>query len=291
MEQTMHRRSYYMVDGVLAGDITQYWPPAAHPSQERIPPWGWHAIYDEAAAAGPLGPWLIDIEEAGGVHALEGVRRALAIPLHLSVLHAGVDAEELVAHLRRFIRVRAPNGEVGFLRFADGRVVPELATILTPMQWTALCGPIERWIVCTRNGEPRELPLPPPGTVAAPEPLALDDRQCQALAIAFEPDSLLAMMENEWALHGEPLPGSDAQRQVWAIETATRCRTARRYSDEDRLAVCRTVFATEGRLLRHPDLADALALCTGSSLEDWLKSACAHVAVSSDKPRNRERPT
>jgi len=211
---------YLLVDnGLLHGKSASY----SEVDWNSRPSWLAPIYPDQALVVSPL---LIDIGaayEAGDLDRAMSYLNACMPPLHVSILEANVDLEQLARHLRTFIFIVDPNGRQFTLRYADCTILAPLSSILSSAQWATMRGPITRWGVHDRSGVVIHLP-PVESSEAVPTPICLDQAQLAALDEASEPDHYIAKVNA--MRHGAALPGNTAERHAWAQGAREAWRSA-----------------------------------------------------------------
>jgi hypothetical protein len=275
MQESPATATYWLVDAAMVGGIADIL------GMDGLPAWC-HPLY----AGGPLqsyGPLLVDRDSAcrdGDAARIDALLNGLQPALHVSNIAYAGSAARLAAHLRTFLTIRDADGNAWWLRLADARVLINLPRILTPEQWLALAGPIERWTLHTRDDRPVTLPAPNRRTLAASMPLVLSREQTERLCEAAEPDRLRGWLADE----NDPANGSEAEQYRWAKETLAVGRKSGKTTRDWLLPLARIVFASQGRLLAHPALC--VVLRKSRALEDfrlWLCSSTAFGHLLNDE--------
>lgn len=201
---------YLLIDNGLLHEVAKNY--AESDLQSRLV---WlEPIYAEPALI--VSPFLIDLEvayETGGLDTVMGYLNAVTPALHVSVIETELNLQQIAQHLRRFICILDPEERQFTLRYADCAVLAALASVLTPIQWSTMRGPITRWLIHDRIGNLVQLP---PVTFIAngSTPLCLDHDQLMTLNEESEPDHCIAKVK---LMHHETLlPGSVAEQHTWA---------------------------------------------------------------------------
>jgi len=117
----------------------------------------------------------------------------------VSELHADLGHEALAAHLKKLVYCWTADGQRFFLRFADGRSMRALWSILSEKQRMAVAGPLSAWRTTGRDGKAVDL-MPPHEPNYASHPsvrLTLSDTQLSGLIEASWPDQLLSAVLEE----------------------------------------------------------------------------------------------
>jgi hypothetical protein len=220
---------------------------------------GWlEPIYPERALE--VSPLLMDVEaayEAGKIDEVMGYLNAHRPALHVSIIESGLRLAEIARHLRRFIFVLDPDAKQFTLRFADCAILEQLPSVLTPSQWAVMRGPFARWGMHDRLGSVIQLP-PNESGAHSPTPLRLDRDQLAALDEASEPDHLIAKVR--MMRHGAKLPGTAAEQHAWAREAQRAWQAAHHSNPLFLLFLAEAVLLCQGKILRIPDIKDALAM-------------------------------
>lgn len=123
--------------------------------------------------------------------------------------------------------IQAASGDTYGLRIGDSRIVPLLAKVLTPAQWSALIAPMERWEFNQRDGTSAYFTGPQAAGPTEAAALSLSDEQIEQLAQATAPDNLLAHIGME------PTPAS-AQHTQSRYEVACSCQRLWKATDNNR---------------------------------------------------------
>lgn len=273
--------SFVLIDGAQLAISELHVSPA-----DSAPAW-LAQIYDAKAAA--VSPLVIDIETASNApdagDRMMGLVNAMQPQLHASLIDTALSHEALTTHLRRFIMIRTAEGKAFTLRFADCTVLPILATVFTPAQWTALAGPFARWCVHGLDGALRALPAADTTLCPASTPLVLSDEQLAALHEATAPSMMLAHLHD--MNHGEALTGSPAEQHRWAVGARLLWRNAGSTDDIVLRWLTSAALATKGQLLLRTHLPNLLSHSDLGAIRDGLLAAVgehdARVQVESRK--------
>lgn len=243
--------TYALIDTAMMADAeAKPWAKSKRRPNWLIP------LYDRPAWQ--VSPVVIDIEAAYRANRIDVVSSLLSHmrpQLHASLIETKLTAPELAEHLRKFIYFTAEDGSELTLRIADCVVLSWLQHVMTKGQWAAIHGPIARWRIHRRDGSITSLGAPSMDAPAA-LPLSFTSDQLAMLAVAHEPDQLMANLRSmrvghKWAespqieiqLAGEVL-------QFWKESGQSDSRLL--------LLFARGVFDTSGRLLRFPAIREIL---------------------------------
>jgi hypothetical protein len=206
-----------------------------------------------------VSPIVIDIEQAvqsSRVATMMELVNAQRPQLGVSFIETDLTLHKIVRHLRKFIYVLTEAETELTLRFADGAVLPYLASVLTAEQWTSMTAPFKSWKIHDRDGNLVSLPI----SVAKDEaslPLLLSDAQILALKDAAAADQLLLNLRMQ-----RPAPVavySTSEAHEYARQSWNMWRVAGNADDADLIFFAGLVFDTRGGLLRVPGLAETLA--------------------------------
>jgi hypothetical protein len=244
--------AYILFDTVLLGELcNKPWL-----KKERRPRWI-SPIYGRDAIE--VSPVVVDIARAieeSRISTMMKMLNARKPQLGVSFIETNLTLKEMVAHWRQFIYVRTDSGSELTLRFADGAVLPVLASVLTPEQWTSITGPFNSWKIHDRDGKLIALPIGAASSTST-LPLTLSSSQLKMLKDSMAADQLLVDLRMHRQLSPNDYSSAVAHRyadQAWRMWTA-----AGRKEDADLIAFVGGVFDTEGRLLHAPGLSDVLA--------------------------------
>lgn len=257
---------YLLVDNSLLHEVSASY---IEENPDRHPSWLAPVYPGHALAASPF---VVDIDaayEAGDLDQVMGYLNARRPALHVSIVETGLELEAIVQHLRRFIFILSPDEKQYTLRYADCAVLGPLSSILTAEQWAAMRGPITRWCIHDRAGAVIQLPSAEP-VANAPTPLCLSHDQMGALDEASEPDHYVAkvkMMHN-----GTALPGNTAEQHAWAHAARQEWRAANSSNSLVLLFLTEAALATQGEILRRPELQEWLAMDEASTFRNKLQA-------------------
>ncbi|MBK1616422.1 hypothetical protein CKO44_23555 [Rubrivivax gelatinosus] len=193
------------------------------------PGWHWHALvdlaFDEGSPRWPMSSPPIAVYDQGRWEAFSQVspvfwelaqgepallkrqaqtlsRYAAARPM-LSFVRSDLSASDLASAMRRFIEVETADGQAFVLRWADTRVAVCLPHSLSPQHWSSLASHFADWQVIDRHGALVRLPMAAATTTSGASTghgrLRLSDGELCALLRAGEPDSLIAMLSDQFA--------------------------------------------------------------------------------------------
>jgi len=245
---------YLLVDnGLLHGKSASY----SEIDLNSRPSWLAPIYPDQALVVSPL---LIDIEaayEAGDLDRAMSYLNACTPRLHVSIVEANLDLEQLARHLRTFIFILDPEGRQFTLRYADCTILAPLSSILSSAQWAIMRGPITRWGVHDRSGVMIHLP-PVESGEAVPTPICLDQAQLAALDEASEPDHYIAKVNA--MRHGAALPGNTAERHAWAQAAREIWRRAANPNPDILLLLTEAALVSAGKILHHMVNGDLLMI-------------------------------
>jgi len=245
--------SYLLIDTALIG--TRAKKPWIKPKPKMRQAWI-GAVYRNSAAH--VSPVVVDIARAIACDRVAEMMELMnsAEKLCVSFIETELSFEGLLSHLRQFIHVCTDQGKELTLRFADGAVLPALASTMTAEQWAALTFPLVCWKVHGRDGLVRTLPRPTLSTLAQC-PLEMSDDQIAALKSAMAVDQLLVNLRR--IRPGLVSEYATAQAYEFAAQARQMWHAAGQVDGIDLLLFIRGVFDTDGRLLRVPTLPQALA--------------------------------
>ncbi len=244
--------TYVLIDTTLLGELhNKPWL-----QKSRRPSWI-AAIYGRYAV--DVSPVIVDVERAvqcSRISSLMNIVNARRPQLGISFIETTLTLEKLVEHLRQFICVLTRGNVELTLRFADGVVLPTLASILTPDQWTLMTTPFKSWKVHGRDGNLFSLPIGSAHGSIKP-PLMLTGAQLRALKDSMGADQLLVNLR----MYRRAPPSTYLTTEAFAYATEARrmWHAAGHSDDQDLVLFAAGVFDTEGRLLRVSGLKDALA--------------------------------
>lgn len=256
--------TYVLIDTTLLGDLqNKPWL-----QKNRRPGWI-SAIYGRYAVE--VSPAVIDVERAcqcSRIASLMEIVNARRPQLGISFIETDLTLENVVKHLRQFICVRTrATGELT-LRFADGVVLPTLAAVLTPEQWSLMTSPFKSWKVHGRDGHLISLPIGTSYGSIRP-PLMLTGAQIHALRKSMGADQLLVHLRTYRSappstyLTKEAFAYANQARQMW--------HAAGHSDDHDLVFFAAGIFDTEGRLLHVPGLEGVLAGLERRKLREALQ--------------------
>lgn len=255
--------TYVLIDTTLLGD------PHNKPwlQKNRRPSWI-STIYGRYAV--DVSPAVVDVERAiqcSRISSLMEMVNSRRPQLGISFIETDLTLENLVKHLRQFICVRTGANVELTLRFADGVVLPTLASVLTPQQWTLMTSPLKSWKVHGRDGGLISLPI---GNAVSSirAPLILTGTQICALKDSMGADQLLVNLR----MHRSAPPSTYLTTEAFAFATQARrmWHAAGHSDDQDLVFFAAGIFDTEGRLLRVSGLADVLARSERPKLREAL---------------------
>jgi hypothetical protein len=256
---------YLLIDNGMLHEASASYTEAG---PESRPPW-LVPIYAERALA--VSPFLVDVEaayEAGDLDRVMDYVNARTPALHVSIIETGLDPGQLAHHLGQFIFIVDPQGKQFTLRYADCTVLTSLSSLLTPVQWATMRGPIARWKIHDRSGA--IIPLPPAEvTATAPTPIRLDQDQLIALDEASEPDHYIAkvkMMRN-----GAALPGNAMEQHQCAQAARQAWRAADNPSPLILLFLTEAALVTRGEVLRWDEIPKFLVMNEVSAFRSKLR--------------------
>lgn len=256
--------TYVLIDTLLIGDSTaKPWLKKRHRPR-------WLArIYERPAAE--VSPILIDIEaaqKAGRIGDVMEIANSTYPQLGVSFIDTELELNELADHLRQFIFACTEDGTQLSLRFADCAVLPPLATVCSPAQWTAMTGPMVGWTVHDHAGSVRKLPLGRCND-AATVPLVFLQEQIAALREALGTYELLRNLRVMRPAEAEQFRSSQAYDLAFQSRSLWQ---AAGHSDGTQLVLfAREVFATDGRILLVPTLPGVLAQTNMAKVRDGIK--------------------
>lgn len=166
---------------------------------------GVHSVYDHLKdeSAMRMGPWLIASETEVGDSLAAALRADDLRRWGLNELHTSVKTDVLKRHLMSLVYAWTSDGQRFFLRFADGRSMRAVWSVLNARQRSGLQGPIQRWRTTNRSGEPVDLCMTPTDILpeASSSRLTFTDTQLGQLLDRVWPDQLLsAVLEEEPSL-------------------------------------------------------------------------------------------
>ncbi|MBK1612105.1 hypothetical protein CKO44_01300 [Rubrivivax gelatinosus] len=198
-------------------------------ASDTEPGWHWHALvdlaFDEGNPRWPLasppaavyarGKWaaLAQVSpvffELAAVEPAQLQRQVRALHSYaagrpmLSFVRSDLSATELALAMHRFIEVQTEDGQAFVLRWADTRVAVGLHQSLSKQHWSSLRAQFADWRVIDRYGElvkqPATAGAPALAEKAQQGPVKLSDAELGALLRAGEPDSLVAMLSEQFA--------------------------------------------------------------------------------------------
>lgn len=256
--------TYVLIDTTLLGDLqTKPWL-----QKNRRPSWI-AAIYGRYAV--DVSPVVVDVERAfqcSRISTLMNIVNARRPQLGVSFIETNLTLEKLVEHLRQFICVLTRGDVELTLRFADGVVLPNLAFILTPQQWSLITAPFISWKVHGRDGKLFSLPiLNARGSIRPP--LMLTGAQIRALKDSMGADQLLVNLR----MYRSAPPSTYLTEEAFAYATQARriWHVAGHSDDQDLVLFAAGVFDTDGRLLSVPGLEEALARSDRTKIREDLQ--------------------
>lgn len=281
MKTQAERNSFLLVDGAQLAVAE-----LPVPRLDDAPGWLAH-VYDANAAA--VSPMVVDIDAIcciDGADQMMDLANALQPQLHASLIDTAMSHEALTHHLRAFTTIRTAEGKAFTLRFADCTVLPILAAVFSPAQWTALAGPIVRWCVHDFDGTLRDLPPADMTQGPAPTPLVLSDKQLAVLHEAAAPTMMLAHLRDIG--HGEIMPGSPLQQHRWASAARHAWRSAGN-SDEIVLRwLTSAALSTHGQVLQQARLPALLGTADLAVVRADLLEAVSEHHARTQRVLNRE---
>lgn len=234
--------TYVLIDTTLLGDLqTKPWL-----QKNRRPSWI-AAIYGRYAV--DVSPVVVNVEcavQCSRISSLMNIVNARRPQLGVSFIETNLTLEKLVEHLRQFICVLTHGGVELTLRFADGVVLPNLASILTPGQWTLMTSPFKSWKVHGRDGNLLSLPIGNSRGSITP-PLMLSGAQIRALKDSMSADQLLVNLRMYRS--APPSTYLSAEAFAYASEARRMWHAAGHSDDQDLVLFAAGVFDTEGKLL------------------------------------------
>jgi hypothetical protein len=270
---------YLLIDNGLLHELSASY---TETGPESRPPW-LVPIYAERALA--VSPFLVDVEaayEAGGLDRVMGYVNARTPALHVSIIETGLDPGQLAHHLGRFIFIVDPQGRQFTLRYADCTVLASLSSLLTPVQWATMRGPMARWEIHRRSGT--VIPLPPVEVSAnVPTPIRLDQDQLMSLDEASEPDHYIAkvkMMRN-----GAVLPGNAMEQHQWAQAARQAWRAADNSNALILMFLTEAVLVTRGEILRWDDIPKLLVMNEVSTFRSKLRELVDEIQERRSRAR------
>ncbi|MFJ2990688.1 DUF4123 domain-containing protein [Collimonas sp. NPDC087041] len=253
MNDTHQHKTFVLLDAGMIGGVSTYITGAP----DRFPSWLTPVYKDDAAEFGPL---VIDMEladQAGDGKVLQEMLCAMIPRLHFSLIDTELTQEVLTEHLRQFIFFSTEDSEHYVLRFADCRVLPALATTLTPEQWATLTRLLSRWQIRGRDGKLVDLPLTDVTAEAVTPPLIFSDAQIEALSDATEPDQMIFNIKTTYPTQN--FLGSAADHYQWAKQSIVLWKNAGCTDRAQLLDFVVRVFHSLGALLNDPQLSVILA--------------------------------
>lgn len=243
--------TYILIDTTLIGY------PSNKPWRKKTRKPSWiAAIYGGDALL--VSPILIDVERAwrcNRIDAIMALVNAESRQSGVSFIETELSLTELLSHLRQLIYIQAEDGGELTLRFADCVVLSALSISLTKEQWASMVAPFASWKIHARDGKLKSLQILTP-EVPLRFPLSLSAAQIASLRDASGADQLLANLRKMRPDHGAQY--STLQAHQFAEQTRHIWLAAGHEEDSDLVLFARDVIKTEGRLLRHPGLAQAL---------------------------------
>lgn len=256
--------AYILFDTVLLGDLSNKpWL-----KKERCPIWI-SSVYGRDAL--DVTPVVVDIASAideSRISIMMKMINARHPQLGVSFIESNLSLKEVVAHLRKFIYVRTSSGSELTLRFADGAVLPALASTLTPEQWTLITAPFKSWKIHDRDGKLTSLPIGAANS-GCPLPLILSAKQLKILKDSMAADQLLVDLRMRHCLSPEAYNSAlthryaDQARRIW--------QAAGHKEDADLIYFANEVINTGGRLLTAPGLSEILAQSNREKIRKGLK--------------------
>lgn len=256
--------AYILFDTVLLGTLSN------KPWLKKEKRLSWiNSIYGRDAA--DVSPVVVDIARAieeSRVPMMMEMLNAQHPQLGVSFIESNLSLKELMAHLRKFIYVRTNSGTELTLRFADGAILPALASILTPEQWALITGSFKSWKIHDRDGHLLSLPIG--NSNATPKlPLVLSTSQVKELKDSMAPDQLLVDLRIHRNLPANAWNSAIAHRyadQAWCM-----WKTAGHKADADLIFFAGRVLDTGGSLLRVPGLSEILAQSNREQIREGLE--------------------
>ena len=263
--ETQEEFVYLFIDNGLLQDVAVRCTEA---QKNRCTEWLAPIYEDRALEVSPL---LVDIEAAYSAGALDQVMsylNARTPALHVSIIEAKLNLEEMAQHLRRFIFVLDSEGKQFTLRYADCAVLVPLLSVLNAAQWKTITEPIVRWSAHDRAGRVVDLPLANSDEDVA-TPLRLDQRQFAALHEASEPDHFIQKVQ--MMLHGAALPGDPAERYAWALDARQLWNSVNNSSSLFLLFLTEASLLTRGKVLNRPEIKKLLLMNVASEFRYELQ--------------------
>jgi hypothetical protein len=256
--------TYVLIDTTLLGDLhNKPWL-----QKNRRPSWI-AAIYGRYAI--DVSPVVVDVQRAvqcSRIFSLMNIVNARRPQLGISFIETTLTLEKLVEHLRQFICVLTRGNVELTLRFADGVVLPTLASILTPEQWALMTAPLKSWKVHGRDGNLLSLPMGNAPSSIKP-PLMLTGAQLRALKDSMGTDQLLVNLRmyrsapSSTYLTAEAFAHATEARRMW--------HAAGHSDDQDLVLFAAGVFDTDGRLLRASGIEETLAGSERTKIRETLQ--------------------
>lgn len=154
-QHTVPVRLYALFDGVLYQDQNGTVPDRTAACLALL-----DDTPDESVAN--AGPWLVDCESDIHVGETQRFRPLAASSFGASWLISAYPMTALADHLRANLDVELPDGQLALLRFHDARLMPSIASVMTPVQRLAFFVTVFDWLVecdghlieITRNAHP-----------------------------------------------------------------------------------------------------------------------------------------
>ncbi|MBU1363218.1 MAG: DUF4123 domain-containing protein [Gammaproteobacteria bacterium] len=185
----------------------------------------------------------------------------------LSFIRSKLPASDLCVSWQSLLEVETEDKERYLLRFADTRVLPELAS--QEKIWNRLAADATAWWTVERDGELQDLPLP---LLPArnDEPLEIDNDCLAELLRAGEVDAMADYMGNHFP---ELLAVRDGYANYEILDQALAlCSELGVFGTSDQYALGVAALFTEGRLLTDPETSTWLSehSWNGKGFEDTL---------------------
>lgn len=138
-QHTVPVRLYALFDGVLYQDRNGTVPDRTAACLALL-----DDTPDESVAN--AGPWLVDCE-ATSMSVSTALSSLAASSLGVSWLISAYPMTALADHLRANLDVELPDGQLALLRFHDARLMPSIASVMTPVQRLAFFVTVFDWLV------------------------------------------------------------------------------------------------------------------------------------------------
>ncbi|WP_038492589.1 DUF4123 domain-containing protein [Collimonas arenae] len=263
--------SFLLIDSAMLGGTEAF----LSMMSDARPAWLIPIYREDAATVSPL---VIDIEaaeRAGQLELMMALVNARQPQLHVSIIETVLTHQQLAQHLRHFICVRLDTGKEPTLRFADCCILPALAHVLTPAQWTTFVGPVVRWCVHERDGTLTTLPQADQEQAPVATPFILTAQQVESLKESAAADQLIGNVQR--MRYGQTLSGNPVEQHQWASEARRIWHAAGHYDNGVLFSLASAIFDTRGGLLMHPELPDILAQKNTASICRDLQQAAIRL--------------